>query len=64
MSKYAHNNNREGVMGCDLGQLNELNEIIKSKDEFIALQSRDMDALKREIKQLKHELGRARTRKK
>ena len=51
-------------MGCDLGQLNELNEIIKSKDEFIALQSRDMDALKREIKQLKHELGRARTRKK
>lgn len=52
------------MKGFDSGQLNEFNEIIKSKDEFIALQGRDMDALKREIKQLKQELGRAKIRKK
>ena len=44
---------------------NLINTILdKSKDDFIALQGRDIDALKREIKQLRHTLGRFQARKK
>lgn len=52
------------MSGFESSQLNELQNIIKRKDDFIELQGRDIDALKREIKQLRHTLGRFQARKK
>ncbi len=45
-------------------EFGEFGEIVKEKDNLIALQERDMDALKREIKSLKQQISRFQDKKK
>ena len=52
------------MRGFNSDYLSEFSEIIESKNNKIALQERDMDALKREIKQLKHQINSSKAKKK